>query len=200
MQTPRPCKRLAAEPSSDRQTGKEGRTSMREQEFPQCGKTLYAHAHPHTKPFSPQESASLSHPRKARPLSPLGNHGSDGHTRPRACSPRFELDTHPQPKRPALTPLAKHSHRSQAHPPNHTHHPQPYNEPTTTPNRTSGTKRGKAYLSSRTRDKERGTHASAKGVTRGGGHLPPTHGDTRASLQPRQHKARGERAFPTRGA
>ena len=91
---------------------------MREQEFPQCGKTLYAHAHPHTKPFSPQESASLSHPRKARALSPLGNHGSDGHMRPRARSPRFELDTHPQPKRPALTSLAKHSCRSQAHPPN----------------------------------------------------------------------------------
>ena len=86
---------------------------MREQEFPQCGKTLYAHAHPHTKPFSPQESTSLSHPHKARPLSTL-----DNHTRPRACSPRFELDTHPQPKRPALTSLAKHSCRSQARPSN----------------------------------------------------------------------------------
>ena len=195
MQTPRPWVRLPVTCSSDRQTGKEGRTSMRKQEFPQCGKTLYAHAHPHTKPFSPQESTSLSHPHKARPLSTL-----DNHTRPRACFPRFELDTHPQHKGPALTPLANHSHRSQAHPPNHTHHPQPHNEPTTTPNRTSGTKRGKAYLSSRTRDKEQGTHASAKGVTRGGGHLPPMHGDTRASLQPRRHKARGERAFPTRGA
>ena len=194
MQTPRPCKRLAAEPSSDRQTGKEGRTSMRKQEFPQCGKTLYAHAHPHTKPFSPQESASLSHPRKARALSPLGNH-----TRPRARSPRFELDTHPQPKGLKRTPLAKHSHRSQAHPPNHTHRPQPHNEPTATPNRTSGTKRGKAHLSPRTRDKKRGTHAFAKDVTRGGGHLPSTHGDTRASPHPRRHKARGEWTSP-RGA
>ena len=95
--------------------GEREREREREEDFPQCGKTLYAHAHPHTKPFSPQESASLSHPRKARPLSTL-----DNHTRSRACSPRFELDTHPQRKGLKTTSLSNHSCRSQARPPNGT--------------------------------------------------------------------------------
>ena len=199
MQTPRAWKRRPLAHSSDRQAGKEGRTSMREEEFPKCGKEPPTLAPRAEDPSGPAMRHKVHSPRKPRALSPLGNHASDDHTRPRACSPRFELDTHPQPKGPALTPLAKHSHRSQAHPPNHTHHPQPHNEPTATPNRTSGTKRGKAHLSPRTRDKKRGTHAFAKDVTRGGGHLPSTHGDTRASPHPRRHKARGEWTSP-RGA
>ena len=67
---------------------------------------VYARALPH-ETLSPQESASLSHPRKARALSPLGNHASDDHTRPRACSPRFELDAHPQPQRTRTDPTGQ---------------------------------------------------------------------------------------------
>ena len=113
VQTPRPWVRLPVTCPSDRQTGKEGRTSMREQEFPQCGKEPPTLAPRAEDPSGPAMRHKVHSPRKPRASPPL-----DNHTRPRACSPRFELDTHPQHKGLKTTSLSNHSCRSQARPPN----------------------------------------------------------------------------------
>ena len=194
MRTPRPCKRLPAEPSSDRQAGRREEAKYAGRRIPTMWEdAVCARAPPHETLQSTRKRKLEPSPQSTTPVYPRQSHEAPG------MFPQVRTRHTPTAQRTRTDPTGQ-AFPQVTSPPNHTHHPQPHNEPTATPNRTSGTKRGKAYLSSRARDKERGTHASAKGVTRGGGHLPSTHGDTRASLQPRRHKARGERAFPTRGA
>ena len=78
MQTPRAWKRRPLAHSSDRQAGKEGRTSMREEEFPQCGKTAHARAPPH-ETLQPTRKRKLEpSPQSTTPVYPRQSHEAPG--------------------------------------------------------------------------------------------------------------------------